>query len=114
VINPQLAEIATAVASGAHAILLLDQARWRLSAGLEVPENITILPLPPKSPELNPVKNLWQFIRDNFLSNRIFTSCPNNRRSSLLKCLEPNYRPALENHVHRPTRLGTRVLNIAS
>lgn len=75
--NLHLAEIATAVAPGAHAILLLDQAGWHLSAALEVPNNITILPLPPKSPELNPVENLWQFMRDNWLSNRIFTSYTN-------------------------------------
>jgi hypothetical protein len=32
------------------------------------------MPLPPKSPELNPVENIWQFIRDNWLSNRVFRS----------------------------------------
>jgi DDE superfamily endonuclease len=39
-----------------------------------VPANIMLLPLPPKCPELNPVENVWQFMRDNWLSNRIFTS----------------------------------------
>ncbi len=39
-----------------------------------VPDNITLLPLPPKSPELNPVENIWQFMRDNWLSNRVFES----------------------------------------
>ena len=67
-----LAEIAAAVAPGAHAVLLLDQAGWHLSAGLVVPANITLLPLPAKCPELNPVENVWQFMRDNWLSNRIF------------------------------------------
>src|SRR5215204_3211406 len=60
--------------SGAHAVLLLDQAGWHLSARLLVPDNITILPLPSKSPELNPTENIWQFMRDNWLSNRIFES----------------------------------------
>jgi transposase len=69
-----LEEIARAVAPGAHAVLLLDQAGWHLSARLPVPDNITILPLPSKSPELNPTENIWQFMRDNWLSNRIFTS----------------------------------------
>ena len=69
-----LAEIAAAVAPGAHAVLLLDQAGWHLSAGLVIPGNITLLPLPPKCPELNPVENVWQFRRDNWLSNRIFKS----------------------------------------
>ncbi|WP_408901640.1 IS630 family transposase [Paracraurococcus ruber] len=67
-----LAEISAAVAPGAHAVLLLDQAGWHLSAKLEVPSNITLVPLPPKCPELNPVENIWQFIRDNWLSNRVF------------------------------------------
>ncbi len=40
---------------------------------LKVPTNITLLFLPPRVPELNPVENIWQFIRDNWLSNRIFT-----------------------------------------
>ncbi len=69
-----LEEIARAVAPGAHAVLLLDQAGWHLSAKLLVPDNITILPLPSKSPELNPTENIWQFMRDNWLSNRIFES----------------------------------------
>ena len=41
---------------------------------LIVPENITLLPLPPKCPELNPTENVWQFLRDNYLSNRVFKS----------------------------------------
>ncbi|MCJ7787216.1 MAG: IS630 family transposase [Methyloceanibacter sp.] len=72
--NLHLAEIAEMVAPGAHAVLLVDQAGWHLSARLVIPANITILPLPPKSPELNPVENVWQFIRDNWLSNRVFKS----------------------------------------
>ena len=47
-----LAEISQTVTPGAHAILLLDQAGWHLSARLDIPANITLLPLPPKSPEL--------------------------------------------------------------
>jgi hypothetical protein len=62
-----LAEISAAVAPGAHAILILDQAGWHLSKDLVVPHNITPLPLPPRSPELNPVENVWQFLRDNGL-----------------------------------------------
>jgi len=69
-----LEEIAEAVTPGAHAVLLLDQAGWHLSPKLKVPGNITLLPLPSKSPELNPVENIWQYMRDNWLSNRVFTS----------------------------------------
>ena len=72
--NLHLAEISTKVAAGAHATLLVDQAGWHMSTRLVVPPNITILPLPPKCPELNSQENVWQFMRDNWLSNRVFTS----------------------------------------
>ena len=72
--NLHLVEISAEVAPGRHAVLLLDQAGWHTSARLKVPANITLLPLPPKCPELNPAENVWQFIRDNWLSNRIFKS----------------------------------------
>jgi transposase len=72
-----LKEISHAVAPGSHAVVLLDQAGWHLSADLAVPDNITILPLLTKCPELNPVENIWQFMRDNWLSNRVFTSYDN-------------------------------------
>jgi putative transposase len=70
----QLAEISQAVAPEAHALVLLDQAGWHLSKRLVVPANITLMPLPAKAPELNPVENVWQFLRDNWLSNRFFCS----------------------------------------
>jgi|TARA_B100000315_G_C14526199_1_gene563948 hypothetical protein len=69
-----LAEIASQVTPGAHAILIQDQAGWHTTAKLLIPSNITLLPLPPRSPELNPVENIWQFMRDNWISNRVFKS----------------------------------------
>src|SRR5438045_4378435 len=48
-----LAEISQIVTPGAHAVLLLDQAGCHLSDKLDIPDNITLKPLPPKSPELN-------------------------------------------------------------
>jgi transposase len=72
--NEHLKEIAQAVTPGAHAVLLLDQAGWHTSRKLQVPANITLVPLPAKAPELNPVENIWQYMRENWLSNRIFTS----------------------------------------
>ena len=72
--NLHLKEISVAVAPEAHAILIVDQAGWHFSKALESPDNITLLALPSKSPELNPVENIWQFMRENWLSNRIFKS----------------------------------------
>ena len=67
-------EISSQVSERAHAILILDQAGWHTTDKLLIPTNITLLPLPPRSPELNPVENIWQFMRENWLSNRVFLS----------------------------------------
>ncbi len=61
-------------AATSTAVLLLDQAGWHVSRKLKVPSNITLLPLPSKAPELNPVENIWQYMRENWISNRVFTS----------------------------------------
>ena len=54
--------------------MLVDQARRHLPGQLAVPPNITLIPLPAKRPELNPQENVKQFMRDSWLSNRIFKS----------------------------------------
>lgn len=70
-----LAEISRTVAAGAHAVLIVDGAGWHQTGGrLVVPDNVTLLHLPPYSPELNPVENVWAFLRSNKLSNRVFDS----------------------------------------
>ena len=69
-----LEEISFQVSPGAHAVVILDQAGWHGSSKLQIPANITLLHLPPRAPELNPVENVWQFLRDNWLSNTIFKS----------------------------------------
>ena len=69
-----LEEISSQVTPGAHAVLILDRAGWHTAGKLDIPSNITVLPLPPRAPELNPVENIWQFMRDNWMSNLIFKS----------------------------------------
>lgn len=60
------------VRRGGHAVLLLDRAGWHTTGNLSWPKNITPILLPSRSPELNPVENVWQYLRANFLSNRVF------------------------------------------
>ncbi len=67
-----LNEISRNVARGAHAILLLDRAGWHTTGNLVVPRNITLIFLPSRSPELNPTENIWQYLRQNWISNRVF------------------------------------------
>ena len=67
-----LAEIARSVAPGAHAVLVLDGAGWHSARHLVVPDNISLLPLPPSAPELNPVENVWAYLRANKLAISVF------------------------------------------
>jgi transposase len=64
-------EIARNLAPKAHAVLVLDQASWHTTEKLRVPENLSLLPLPPQSPELNPRENVWQLLRQTKPSNRL-------------------------------------------
>lgn len=57
-----------------HVILVLDNAPWHGEARFANAPNITILNLPPYSPEINPAEQLWKYLRQNFLNNRVFQS----------------------------------------
>ena len=67
-----LDEISRNVAAKAHGVVLMDRAGWHGTDKLKVPKNLTIILLPSRSPELNPVENIWQYLRQNWLSNRVF------------------------------------------
>ena len=62
-----LAEIGRHVTPGAHGVVVLDGAGWHAAGDLAVPGNLTLLPLPRYSPELNPVENVWEYLRQNKL-----------------------------------------------
>jgi transposase len=70
--NLFLAELSQAVAPGAHGIVLMDKAGWHTAGELRVPKNLSLVFLPPYSPELNPIERLWLHLRDNRLSHRVF------------------------------------------
>lgn len=67
-----LKEISSHVPEGRHAVIVLDQAAWHTTQKLQIFDNLSLLPLPPASPELNPVEQVWQQLRDNWLANRCF------------------------------------------
>ena len=70
--NAHLAEISKTVAGGAHAILVLDGAGWHGSKALCIPENTTLLLLPPYASELNPIENAFAYLRANRLAISVF------------------------------------------
>jgi transposase len=67
-------EIRAARLAEAHAVVILDGAGWHRSQGLVIPGNITLLELPPYSPELNPVERIWHYLRSLWLANSVFPS----------------------------------------
>ncbi len=67
-----LDEISQNVAAKAHAVVLMDRAGWHNTDKLKLPKNLSIILLPSRSPELNPVENIWQYLRQNWLSSTVF------------------------------------------
>ena len=70
--NLFLAELGATLADDEHAVVVLDQAGWHGAKALAVPDNITLVRLPPYSPQLNPVERVWLHLRERFLSLRVF------------------------------------------
>ena len=69
--NEFLRRFAATLAEDEHALMVLDGAGWHTSHALAVPANITLLRLPPYSPELNPVERVWLYLRERHLSHRV-------------------------------------------
>jgi len=68
-----LQQISAATAIGRHAVVIMDRASWHMSDVADEFDNVTILPLPPYSPELNPMEQVWQWLRQRELANRCFS-----------------------------------------
>ena len=71
--SEHLRMVGAAAGPGAHVVLVLDGAGWHVAKALRVPGNVTLLPLPPYSPKLNPVERVWGYLRDRYLSCRVYT-----------------------------------------
>jgi hypothetical protein len=67
-----LTAIGHKVAAGSHAALVLDGAGYHIAAALTIPENVTLVRLPPYAPELNPIENVWEYLRGNKLAITVF------------------------------------------
>jgi len=72
--NLLLEELSSRVPARVHAVVLIDNAGWHVSDAVKVPANLTLVPLPPYSPELNAIEKVWQYLRDRYLSGRLFSS----------------------------------------
>lgn len=72
VVNVFFEQLSREIDAGVHVVLIWDQAGYHTSGALKVPKNITLLSLPPRSPELNPMENLWHYLRSHHWSNRCY------------------------------------------
>jgi hypothetical protein len=83
VVNLFLEQFARQLAPGVHAVLLWDNAGYHVAKGLRVPANVSLIGLLPYSPELNPVENLWHYLRAHHWSNREYEGYPDLQREAV-------------------------------
>ena len=72
VVNLFLRQFSATLPAEEHAVMIWDGAGFHVSRRLRVPDNVTVLSLPPYSPELNPIENLWHYLKSRFWSNRAY------------------------------------------
>jgi transposase len=68
--NQFLAELSSVIELERHVALIIDNAGWHKAKNLVIPVNITLIPLPPYAPELNAMEQVWEWIKNHFLSNQ--------------------------------------------
>lgn len=72
VINIFLEQFSRTLSADEHAVMVWDGAGFHRAKHLKVPQNVTLVELPPYSPELNPIENLWHFLKSHHWSNRTY------------------------------------------
>ncbi len=72
VVQTFLDQLSATIPPGRHVVLVWDRAGYHVAKALVVPANLTLVRLPPYSPELNPVERLWLYLRQHHWSNRVF------------------------------------------
>ncbi len=93
IVNAFFDQLSKEIAPDVHGVLIWDQAGYPISGGLKVPANVTLLNLPPRSPELNPTENLWHWFRSHYWSNRSYANYDALREAACdawqRSCLDP-------------------------
>ena len=82
-INVFFEQFAQEVSPDVHVVMVWDRAGFHTSRELRIPENVTVLALPPYSPELNPVENLWHYLRSHYWSNRTYADYDDLRLAAI-------------------------------
>jgi transposase len=92
-VNAFFREFEKEVSSDVHVVMVWDQAGFHTSEKVSVPDNVTIIPLPPYSPQLNPIEKLWQYLRHHYWANRVYEDYDALRMAAIdawqKTCLDP-------------------------
>jgi len=92
-VNAFLEQFANEVDPDVHVVMFWDQAGFHTSGQLKTPKNLTLIPLPPACPELNPIENLWHYLRSHYWSNRAYHDYDDLRQAACdawqKTCLDP-------------------------
>ena len=72
IVNTFLELFSPTISDDEHAVMVWDGAGFHTSGSLVVPDNMTLVKLPPYSPELNPIENLWHYLKSHYWSNRAY------------------------------------------
>jgi transposase len=95
--NAFLQQFSKELPAGTQAVLVLDRAGWHTSSKLKIPDNVSLILLPPKSPELNPTESLWHYLRSHYWSNRLYRTWEDLKQAALdawrAVCLIPTHDP---------------------
>ena len=93
VVNLFLEQISHGLPTGVHAVLIWEGAGFHTGKDLVVPGNVSLIRLPPYSPELNPVENLWHYLRSHHWSHRVYLDYEALRDAAAVAwravCLDP-------------------------
>ncbi len=85
-VNAFFREFEKEVGTDVHVIMIWDQAGFHTSKKVKKPVNVTIVPLPPYSPQLNPIEKFWQYLRQHYWSNRVYADYDHLRKASVDAC----------------------------
>lgn len=112
VVNRFFEQMANEIDDAVHVVMFWDQAGYHIASALTPPSNVTLISLPPYSPELNPIENLWHYLRSHHWSNRRYADYDELRQAACdawqASCLDP----ALIQTVCRADYLESREIKV--
>lgn len=94
IVNRFFDQLAAEIDDDVHVVMIWDQAGYHTAQAVQPPTNVTLIELPARSPELNPMENLWHYLRAHHWSNRRYDDYDALRQAACdawqATCLDPD------------------------